>query len=300
MAVDLSPLERAQLGSTRLRKDGTPSAHPYPSPEQWPALRAYLVERSRRANPRLDEDLTAYTPGETLALLEHPQIASWLAKEAISAVPPEYETVVLVPCAKTKPWDLSSVGRSKLYSAYHALRREHPDVCFATVSEPLGIVPMQAWADFPQYDNPGLFRDDAQQSGMTKRDWEASPFGRWYGLPFDEGAWRESIARLGSTVGRFLTANRDRRLVAVVDSMEGPQSTHGAMLDVALLESGASLKRYPKRIEARVSPLPYLRDVLDGRAEAHLLETRPQLQSLDVPSVRPEHSERPALAGVEL
>lgn len=90
---------------------------------------------------------------------------------------------MLVPCAKTKPWVGPAVRRSKLYSAYNEIREEHPEICFATISEPLGIVPMQRWADFPQYDNPGLFRDDAQQSGMTKKEWAASPLGRWSGLP---------------------------------------------------------------------------------------------------------------------
>lgn len=295
--VNLSATERAQLGSVRRRKDGTPSAHPYPSADQWPTLRAYLVERSRKANPLLDGSLTAYTPGETLALLEHPEIKAW--HEHAAARIAGYETVVLVPCAKTKPWVEPYVSRSKLYTAYHALKRERPDICFATVSEPLGIVSMEDWGSFPQYDNPGLFKDDAQQSGMTKRDWEASPFGRWYGLPFDEEAWSQSIEHLGAVVGSFLTANAGKQLISVVDSAEGPQSTHGAMLDAATCQSGVEVTRYPKRLEARVSPLDYLRDVFDGKALESRLSARPSLSKLERAPVTPEPP-APALAGLGL
>jgi hypothetical protein len=278
----LSASEQAQLGAVRLRRDGTPSAHPYPTAELWPRIREHLVARSRHSNPRLEEVLTAYTPGETLELLGYDEIKRW-HQEAVDEVG-DYETIVLVPCAKTKPWVGPAVSRSKLYSAYNALRPEHPSVCFATISEPLGIVPMQDWGDFPQYDNPGLFRDDAQQSGMTKKDWQKSPFGQWYGLPFDEAAWRQSIDTIGEVVAAFLDNHRDRKILSVVDDVSG-RTTHGAMLDVAVSLTGVDVARYPKRLEARVSPLGYLRDVLNGqRPEAQLAPARPQLLPLDVPA----------------
>lgn len=260
--VELSAPERSQLGSLRLRRDGTPSAHPYPPADLWPSLRRYLVDRSRHFNPRLDAQLTAYTPGETLALLDHPTISAWHRGPAVERLPDRYRRIVLVPCAKTKPWTGDAVKRSKLYSAYNQLAAEFPDHCFVTISEPLGIVPMSYWADFPQYDNPGLFRDDAQQSGMTKRQWEASPFGRWYGLPFDELARARSIDRLGAVIGRFLAVHEDREIVSLVDNHSGPKATHSEMLDVAIAQSGATLTRHPKRAQAHVSPLPYLRNVL--------------------------------------
>jgi len=51
-----------------------------------------------------------------------------------------------------------------------------PNACFVTISEPLGTVPMQSWSgSFPMYDDPVLFRDDAQRSSMTKQQWEESP-----------------------------------------------------------------------------------------------------------------------------
>jgi hypothetical protein len=265
-AIDLSPAERAQLGAPRLRRDGTPSAHPYPSAEQWPRIRDYLVARSLRSNPLPDEALTAYTPGETLDLLRHPLVAAWHAREAVSRIPEEYSAIMLVPCAKTKPWVGPSVRRSKLYSAYNTLISEFPQVCFATISEPLGIVPMQDWASFPQYDNPGLFRDDTQRSGMTTAEWAASPFARCYGLPFDAEAHAASIALLGSVVRRFVARNCDRLVISVVDEASGALSTHAAMLDHALATSGAgvAVHRHPKRVVPRVSPLGYLRELIGG------------------------------------
>ena len=272
----LSAAERAQLGSLRLRRDGLPSAHPFPSAALWPEIRRYLVERSLRSNPALDPSLCAYTPGETLSLLQLPEISSWHESRA-GEISGSQQTLVLVPCAKTKPWTGPAVSRSKLYSAYNELRRERSDLSFVTVSEPLGVVPMEDWADFPQYDNSGLFRGDAQQSGLTTREWQASPFGRCYGLPFDEVAWRSCIDRLGAVLGKFLVANQGRRLVAVVDSGVGPQSTHGAILDVAQSLSGVAVERHPKRGSAHVSPLPYLRELLgSGRPALSGLESAPQ------------------------
>ena len=72
----LSLIEQAQLGSVRLRRNGEPSTHPWPSATQWPKIRTHLVQRSLRANPALDPDLTAYTPGETLGLLARPEISA--------------------------------------------------------------------------------------------------------------------------------------------------------------------------------------------------------------------------------
>jgi hypothetical protein len=243
----------------RLRRDGQPSAHPYPSPQEWPLIRRHLLDRSLQANPLLDPALTAYTPGETVGLLGHPQVAAW-HKRAVRGLSSSYKHIVLVPCAKTKPWEGPAVRRSKLYSAYNALRSEKPETCFVTISEPLGIVPMAHWGDFPQYDNPGLFRDDSQRSGMTTAQWQASPFGRAYGLPFDEAAQEECIQSLGLVVARFLANNADCHVVSVVD--DTTPTTHGAMLDVALAQGGVSVERHLKRSAPRVSPLGHLREVL--------------------------------------
>jgi hypothetical protein len=262
--IELSQTERAQLGSTRLKQNGQPSAHPYPSKAQWPEVRQYLLERSKQSNPNLDEKLTAYTPGETLKLLQHPTVKDW-HKTAIGPVGKEYDTIVFVPCAKSKPWTGPAVKKSKLYSAYNQLRREKKNICFVTISEPLGIVPMKDWANFPQYDNPGLFKDDAQRGGMTKVQWEASPFKKFYGLPFDEKAHQECINQLGAVVADFINNNKDKQIISVVDERQGPKSTHGQMLDVASTMTDKKVSRHPKRIEARVSPLSYLRDLLNAK-----------------------------------
>ena len=258
----LNDVERAQLGTTRYLKDGSESAASYPPARLWPRIRAHLLARSRHANPLLDGELTAYTPGETLELLGHPTVRAWHRAAARFRVPDRYSAIVLVPCAKTKPWEGAAASRSTLYSAYNAIRAERPDLYFVTISEPLGIVPMDRWADFPQYDNPGLFRDDALRSGMTSAEWAASPFGRRYALPFDEAARAQSIAVLGDVVAGFLEHHGGRRIIAFVDSLDGPESTHGEMLDHAIARSGVAVERHAKRGAPRVSPLPYLRDVL--------------------------------------
>lgn len=263
--IALSSVEHAQLGSLRLKRNGEPSAHPYPSAEQWPEIRAHLVSRSCAANPLLDPRMTAYTPGETFGLLKQPEIQAW-HEQAVAPIDPSYKAIVFVPCAKTKPWTGPAVKRSKLYSAYNQLREEFPEICFVTISEPLGVVPMQNWAEFPQYDNPGLFRDDAQRSGMATKQWEER-FGQHYGLPLDEQARERCLDQLGEVVGNFLANNSDRKLIAVVDEESGAQTTHGEMLDRATAQTGAYVARNPKRVEARVSPLSYLRTLLASELE---------------------------------
>lgn len=256
----LSAVEQAQLGTVRLCKNGTPSAHSWPDAAQWPTIREHLVERSKASNPLLDETLTAYTPSETVKLLQHPTITRW-HQEHVGALESSFERIVLVPCAKTKPWTGPAVSRSRLYSAYNVLKEELPTTCFVTVSEPLGVVPQAYWADFPQYDNPGLFDDDAQRSGMLASDWKKK-FGDVYAVPYDPIARASSIRLLGNVLGEFLSHNQDRELVAFVDSPAGKPSTHGLMLDVALETTGLSVRRYPKRSAPRVSPLEWMRTTL--------------------------------------
>jgi hypothetical protein len=257
----LSLIEQAQLGSVRLRRNGEPSTHPWPSAAQWPEIRAHLVKRSQRANPALDPDLTAYTPGETLGLLAQPEVSAWHKRYA-KKLPADFSRVVFVPCAKTKPWTGPGVSRSRLYSAYNVLRDEFPQTCFVTISEPLGVVPQQRWSDFPQYDNPGLFTDDSQRSSMTTSEWATSPFGCCYAVPFDEVARAKALAKLGHVIGRFVNSNADLEFVSFVDSISKEQSTHGLMLDVALASSKVSVTRYPKRPAPRSSPLDWMRELL--------------------------------------
>ena len=264
MTPRLSRVEQAQLGTFRRHRDGTPSDFRRPPRELWAAVRAHLVARSAHANPGLDPALTAYTPGETRALLRHPTVRGWHDGVRRFRVPSRYHTIVLVPCAKTKPWEGAGIGRSRLYSDYNRLRREFPSAYFVTISEPLGIVPMDRWADFPQYDNPGLFRDDSQRSGMTTREWLASPFGEKFVLPFDETARRESIEVLGDVVAGFLSAHRNRRIVSFVDSPD-TVTTHSEMLTAAIATSRVSVERYRKRPAAHRGPHDDIAAVLSGR-----------------------------------
>lgn len=88
----LSDVEKSQLG--------TPG---YISREDWPRFRKFLLNRSLASNPGLDPELTAYTPGETIHLLNNPAIKSWHDEIVNYKVPDKYSTVAFVPCAKTKP-----------------------------------------------------------------------------------------------------------------------------------------------------------------------------------------------------
>lgn len=257
---ELSAVEQAQLGTVRRKQNGQPSSQPWPTAEQWPQMRELLVARSLRANPELDPELTAYTPGETLQLLDHPQIASWHAQQAHLQVPAG-RTIILVPCAKTKPWTGPRVGRSRLYSAYHQLLSERDDLHFITLSEPLGTVSMERWSDFPQYDNPGLFVDNAQRSGMHLKDWRAAGYDHAYSLPFDKDAQAQCISRLGSVIADVLARHSSHRIVSFVDDSSS-KTTHAAMLDEAIAASAAIVERRNKRSQARVSPLDHMRALL--------------------------------------
>ncbi len=269
----LSATEREQLGEQKILASGKPGSARHPSAAEWSKVRAHLLERSLKSNPALDPALTAYTPGETLHLLAHPAVKAWHRRVARLKLPEDCTTVVLVPCAKTKPWDAASTGRSKLYSAYHAVRNsvaagERPGVYFVTISEPLGIVPEDDWADFPQYDNPGLFPDDAQRSGMFKSDWDEA-FGERMVVPFDREAQQQCLDVLGDVVGRFLAQNArpGRRFVAFVDETSGAPTTHGQMLDRALAAHPTlNLERYTKRAAPRTSPQAHIEEVLDRRS----------------------------------
>jgi hypothetical protein len=129
-----------------------------------------------------------------------------------------------------------------------------------TLSEPLGIVSMESWADFPQYDCPGLFSDNAQRSGMHLSHWRAEGYERAYSIPFDEQAQQRCIERLGAVIGEYLSRHSDHRIVSFVDDDAG-KTTHGAMLDHAMA-SGVSVERHCKRATARVSPLDHMRTCL--------------------------------------
>lgn len=261
--IELSADERSQLGTTR-------GDLPYiPDAAAWEAFRAMLVKKSAQRNPGFfDPALSAYTPGETLALLEQPAIRDWLNGVRDLPVPEDCAGIVLVPCAASKPWrNHANTRKSKLYSAYNQLLDEmesgqRPRWFFITVSEPLGLVPQDRWNDFPPYDNPGLFRDDFLRTGLVKTDWARTFLKSRHRLPFDEAAFQACIQKLGSHIGSFLL-KQGKPIVSFVD--DDVPTTHGAMLDVAEA-MGARIRRFPKREQARVNPYPYLDRVLAEQA----------------------------------
>jgi hypothetical protein len=263
--IDLSATEKAQLGHAKQLLGGKTSEFMHPTPGMWKRLRTYLVERSAKSNPSLDLELTAYTPGETWGLLQHPKIKAWHVAMRLWRVPSRYRTIAFVPCAKTKPWEGPAVAKSVLYSAYNQLRGEQDQVYFVTVSEPLGVVPQHLWGDFPQYDNPGLFHDDALRSGMLSEQWKLSPAQEKMIVPFDEKAYLMCIGLLGQEIGMWMKAHEGRSFISFVDNGSGSPSTHQQMLRVAEAASGIKIDHHLKKPVARKTPYGYIRGVLEAR-----------------------------------
>lgn len=262
--VALSAPERAQLGTT------VRDVPHFADDADWLAFRQQLLAKSAKRNPGFfDPDLAAYTPGETLDLLDHPQIKAWHDQVAQFKVPAGYSGIALVPCAASKPWrDHPNMRKSKLYQAYNRLisrmeRGELPKLYFMTVSEPLGLVPQDQWNRFPAYDNPGLFKDDFLRTGLVKTDWLTTPWGQRHRLPFDEVAYHHCIERLAATISATLTHNV-LPLISFVDD-PGMATTHGHMLDVMCSnhpEIAGRLTRHPKRLTPRVDPTEDLAHII--------------------------------------
>lgn len=244
----LSNTEKFQLG-----QDG------YPDRQTWCQIRLFLEERSLVSNPLLDISMTAYTPSETLRLMEKSPIKIWLDNVKDLRVPDNAEVVIFVPCAKTKPWKDAPRG---LYKSYNKIINENSDnIYFVTISEPLGVVPQNNWSDFPQYDNPGLFKDVVQRSGgLFTKDWNEH-FGQRYKLPWDQEAYDEAIDILASKITTFVNNNQKdgRKFISFV----GDENTIGTHQDM-INRSGVILKenQFLKRAEAREEPYQYIKDNL--------------------------------------
>lgn len=252
---NLSPREIEQLGTNN-----------YPDPVEWAFIRAYFVERDGRRRPLMQPDLTAYTPGETQKLLSHPEVKKWHRDIVKFKVPDEYDTIVFVPCAATKPWDTASRG---IYQSYNLLRKERdegklPGVYFVTISEPLGVVPEAYWGTFPQYENPGLFSNSAQQSGMFTAEWKEQ-FGKKFHLPFDDETREEVLSSLGKVIRKFLINQGEKiNCHSFVNDLSGAKSTHGLMLEKADPEGKLVpfKQRHLKRDAPRRPPAIHLRNTL--------------------------------------
>jgi len=259
----LSPEEESMLGAER---PGSSFKHT-PS-DVFNKIRERTLERRRNMLPELEPGEVLITPGETLdALKNNPKILEWFEYIRGFVIPENYKYVVMVPCSASKPWgELSSPGSAKYYKSYwdviKNLREDEKDnlVYWVTVSEPLGIVPQDDWDNFPAYDNPGLFRDPAQRSGLFTRDWKEL-YGEKYILPFDEKAREEAIQILGDVIGDFFQRNNipGRKWISLVGGTKGKVSTHTEMIDIALnfLEKGGCeipLTRKPKMVDAPGRP----------------------------------------------
>lgn len=248
--TELSPNEKEKLGQNA----GT---YNFPTEDEYnKIIRPHLVDKSIERNPKLNPELTAYTPGETQKIMDHPIIQKWHDSMRNYKVPDNYDNVILVSCAASKPWGESC--SSSFYQAYNQIKNELPNSYFVTISEPLAIVPSEHWEDFPQYDNPGLFKDTALQSGLHTKHWKQKLGIDKRIMPFDTEAYNQSIEKLSNVIADFMRENKDKNFISFVDDPEamhkktlGKKSskttTHGDMLDKASEKSGINIKRFAKK-----------------------------------------------------
>jgi hypothetical protein len=256
----LSEAERGQLGKPS-------NSRVHPSAKEWVSVRDFLWQKSVKRDPELKPEMTAYTPGENLKLMDQPAIRRWHAQMKHYRLPEGVMRVIFVPCAATKPWDSASSG---IYASYNRLREEMakgsiPSAFFVTVSEPLGIVPEDKWGSFPRYDDPGLFRNDSARAGRTTtREW-LDTFGKNFVTPFDEEAYDKSIDRLSDVIAEFALNNArpGLKFMSFVDDADGV-GTHTDMLLRANQKAQflAPEDRHKKRSAPRVEPYGLIKKVL--------------------------------------
>ena len=258
----LSPAERQQLGSSK----GGRSKKNYVSSDLWVKLREFLYTVSARKQPGLKREMTANTPGETLHLLKQPEVKKWHNSVRNFKIPPGHDTVVMVPCAKSKPWD-TCTNPKLLYGSYNKLRNELGNTYFVTISEPLGIVPQNHWGDFPSYDNPGLFEDTPSQTSFFAADWKALGL-QPMEVPFDPSAKAQAIELLAHVIADFAKSNQrpGMRWMSFVEEDSKGLATHSNMLDTAnkIFPFLDTTSRYAKRPAKRTPPYDYMRGILTG------------------------------------
>ena len=248
MKLLVSEYELKQMGKRK-------RTYNYVSIDEYKILRPYLVQKSlARASKNkadLDPTMTAYTPGETLHLIRHPKVQEWSASMRDFKIPDKYEIVIFVPCAATKPWGFSCKG--DFYPWYNKIRLQVQEskirpIYFVTISEPLGVVPEDFWETFPQYDNPGLFKDTALQSGMMTSTWSKSPLGSKREMPFDDQACEKAIKILGKQISCFIKNNFNHRFISFVEHANPKSlSSHSRMLSEAEKIIGFTIQRNPKK-----------------------------------------------------
>lgn len=222
----LSDVERSQLGIAK----GGKSAKNYMSADDWIVIRDYHLRSRLNTNPETDPNLCAYTPGETLDLLNHPIIKNWFSMVEKFKIPDGKEKVIFVSCAASKRWGENT--KSPDYQCYNILRKENSKIYWVTISEPLGIVPEDHWDDFPFYDNPGLFTSMGQVPNkfwLNKMGKQTS-----FAYPFDQNAFNECIKILGNVIKKFYDFNKQiNPNLKFISAVETPseKSTHSRMLD---------------------------------------------------------------------
>lgn len=306
--IGLSELEQSQLGlpATKTQR--------YISEQDWPLLRQDIVKRRQGISSDkfpLDPELTAYTPGETLGLLEHPVVKEWHDKMLKYKIPEIYKTIILVPCAVTKPWGAQHCQKSTYYKAYHAVKKDADDgiipgpLFFVTLSEPLGVVPEDMWDNFPIYDNPGLFKNTPQRSGLLNEDWAASQFKEPHKMPFDPKAKDIALNKLSDVIASFISNNKadGRRFISFVDYRAGSgKATHSAMLDKAQEKLGEAVATGADRLPK--NERGYQReDGPKGRGlHSYMRDSLKSLLDPEVETVEPEPDEAgfPPLEGQAL
>lgn len=150
--------------------------------------------------------------------------------------------------------------KGNLYPSYNKIKEEHKNVYFVTISEPLAIVPQSLWNSFPQYDNPGLFKDPVMRASLFTKDWEnlLERKGRLK-TPFDTNAYRFCIEYLGNIIREFLNNNSDKRVISFLEDFKG-KSTHSEMIDFANLVKIEN--RFLKREEPRKPPYSFIKSKL--------------------------------------
>lgn len=240
----LSEEEKRQLGT---KPPG--ASFPWAPKHVLEELAEKILKQRQKQTPELRRDLTLITPGQTLCALENnPEIKKWFEYVRNFKIPDNYKYVIVVPCSASKRWgEFNAPGSAKYYKAYwdviRSLREQGKEdqVYWVTISEPLGIVPQDNWDNFPAYDNPGLFRDPVQRSGLFTRDW-IREYGEKYILPFDEEARSACIDILGNVIADFFKNNNTpgRVWLSLVEGTKGKITTHAEMLDIAegVLEEG--------------------------------------------------------------
>jgi hypothetical protein len=249
----------ASVNKLNLQEVAQLNTSDYPTTEEWCQLRDFLVERSLVSNPLLNPENTAYTPAETLLLMKQDVIRDWLDNIDSLRVPESAKIIAFVPCAKTKPWKNATRG---LYKSYNKIIKENTDdIYFVTISEPLGIVPQNNWEDFPQYDNPGLFKDVVQRSGgLFTKDWKEH-FGKRMKMPWDQKSYDEAINILSEKISLFISNNKtkDRQFISFV----GDDKTFGTHADM-IKRSGAIKEscQFLKRGAPREEPYEYVNNII--------------------------------------